>query len=337
MSQGPDATVLLSEAETVESPESVAPAKAGLSPTQIALARLRKDKLAWASVVVIVFFVLVAIFQDLITKIVGVNGDTDQTLLDPNTTLPMFTATAAHPFGVQPQTGQDLFYEWAHGARPSLIVGIGASLLTMIIGVVLGLLAGFLGGWVDRVISWVIDFLLSLPFLLMAIALVPVALARFGHPDGSGYIQPGREAAIRFASLIFVLVAFSWPGLARLIRGATLSLREQEFVQAARSLGQPTWRVVMKEMLPNLTGPIIVNLTVLIPAFIAAEAGLSFLGAGLKAPIVSWGQTIAAATGSFDTYPIWLWIPVASIALLVLALSLFGDAVSDAFNPATRR
>ncbi len=310
---------------------------ASKSPTRIAWDRLKKDKIAIVCAVIILLFILMGIFQDVITNLVGVDDQPHQELLNPDTTFPDFTFSSAHPLGVEPQTGRDLFYRWVHGARPSLIVGIVGAFVTLLVGVVMGLLAGFLGGWVDRVISWFIDFLLSLPFILMAFAVVPITVARFGHPDASGYVEPGKQATIQFIALIILLVTFGWPGLARLIRGEVLSLREREFVQAARALGAPTSRIVFKEMLPNLLGPIIVNLTVLIPGYIATEAGLSLLGIGLQDPIVSWGQTISSATSSFDTYPIWLWVPALSIALLVLALSLLGDAVSDAFNPQTRR
>ncbi|GAB3589163.1 ABC transporter permease [Calidifontibacter terrae] len=310
---------------------------ASKSPTRIAWERLKKDKVAIVCASIIVLFVLMGIFQDVITNIVGVDSAPHQDLLNPDTTFPNFTVSGAHPLGIEPQTGRDLFYRWVHGARPSLIVGIVGAIATLIVGVTMGLLSGFLGGWIDRTVSWIIDFLLSLPFILMAFAVVPITVARFGNPDVSGYVEPGKQATIQFIAVIVLLVTFGWPGLARLIRGEVLSLREREFVQAARALGAPTNRIVFKEMLPNLLGPIIVNLTVLIPGYIATEAGLSLLGIGLQDPIVSWGQTISASTSYFDTYPIWLWVPVLSIALLVLALSLLGDAVSDAFNPQTRR
>lgn len=309
----------------------------GRSPTQIALERLRKDKIAMACLVVITVFVLMAVFQSQITNLVGVDDSINPQLMDPATNLPSIGTTREHPLGVEPGPGRDLFYRWVHGARPSLVVGILAATITLFIGVLMGLLAGFLGGWVDRVISWLVDFLLSLPFLLMAFAIVPIALARFGSPDETGYVEPETAARITFGTLIAILVIFGWPGLCRLIRGEVLSLREREFVQASRALGAPSRRVLFKEMLPNLLGPIIVNYTIMIPAFISIEAGLSFLGIGLQPPTISWGQTINSAINTFDVYPIYLWVPTLSIALLVLALSLFGDAVSDAFNPQTRR
>lgn len=309
----------------------------GKSPMQIAMERLRHDKIAMISLAVIFFFVLVGIFAPVLTAIVGVNAEPNQDLLDFNTNLGLFQSSREHPFGVEQGTGRDLFYMWAYGARPSLVIGIVASAMTVLVGVTIGLVAGFFGGWVDRVISWFIDVTLSLPFILMAIGIIPVVLLRFGGGDGIGYIDPGREATLRFIALIFVLVVFGWPTIARLVRGEVLSLREREFVQAARAMGTPTGRLIRREVLPNLLSPILVNLTILIPAYISAEATLSFLGVGLKEPMFSWGQTIFGATAFFQGYPIWLWVPALSISLLVLALSLFGDAVSDAFNPQTRR
>lgn len=309
----------------------------GKSPMQIAMERLRRDKVAMVCLGVIIFFILVGIFAPVLTSIVGVNSAPNQDLLDFNTNLGIVQSSREHPFGVEQGTGRDLFYMWAYGARPSLVIGIVASALTVLLGVTIGLVSGFFGGWIDRVVGWITDVTLSLPFVLMAIGIVPIFVLRFGGGDGIGYIDPGRESTLRFIALIMVLVLFGWPTIARLVRGEVLSLREREFVQAARAMGMPTGRLVRREILPNLLSPILVNLTILIPAYISAEASLSFLGVGLKEPMFSWGQTIFASTEYFQTYPIWLWVPAISISLLVLALSLFGDAVSDAFNPQTRR
>lgn len=325
------------EAATGAGPSNAPAPREGRSPTQIALERLRKDRVAMVCLGVILFFVLVAILAPVLTSLVGVDDQNHQELLDYNTGQGLTQISREHPFGVEAGTGKDLFYKWAYGARPSLIIGILTAGLTVLLGAALGLLAGYFGGWVDRVIQWFIDFFLSLPFLLMAIGIVPIAILRFGGADSIGYVDPGKESMIRFAAVVGVLVIFSWPTVARLVRGEVLSLREREFVQAARALGAPSSRVLFKEMLPNLLSPILVNLTIMIPTFISTEAGLSFLGVGLQPPINSWGQTIAASQAYFEDYPIWLWIPAGSVSLLVLALSLFGDAVTDAFNPQTRR
>ncbi|YAL82008.1 ABC transporter permease [Dermacoccaceae bacterium W4C1] len=319
-----------------EEPTTGPAPREGKSPLKIALERLRKDKIAMISLGVIFIFILIGVFAPVLTSIAGVDSSNDNAALDFNG-QPLFQTSPEHPFGVEPGTGADLFYKWAYGARPSLIIGIVAAFLTVALGTVMGLLGGFMGGWVDKTVNWVVDFILSLPFLLMVIAVVPIVILRFGSPDASGYVTPEKEANIRFISIILVLVLLSWPSVARLVRGEVLSLREREFVQAARALGMPSSRIVFKELLPNLLGPILVNLSVLIPAFISSEAALSYLGVGLQPPINSWGQTIAAGASQFENFPLWMWIPALSVSLLVLALSLFGDAVSDAFNPQTRR
>lgn len=331
-----DDVVLAEESLDEKEPAQQAP-REGRSPTQIAIERLRKDRVAMVSLAVIMFFVIVAAGAPLWTSLLGVTDEQNQSLLDYNTTIGLEQISAAHPFGVEAQTGVDLFYKWAYGARPSLVIGIVAALGSVVIGAVLGLLAGFFGGVVDRVIQWLIDFFLALPFVLMAIGMIPIAIQRFGTPDEIGYIEPETEAKVRFAAVVVVLALFGWTTVARLVRGEVLALREREFVQASRALGAPSSRVLFKEMLPNLISPILVNLTILIPAYISAEAGLSYLGVGLQPPTHSWGQTINAAQSYFEAYPIWLWVPAASVSILVLALSLFGDAVSDAFNPQTRR
>jgi peptide/nickel transport system permease protein len=199
----------------------------------------------------------------------------------------------------------------------------------------MGLISGFSKGWADRIISWVVDFVLSLPFLLFAIALPAVTLTLFA--GGVDNANPSQVSDVRFFSLIFVLSFFGWAGLSRLIRGQVLSLRERDFVAAARVIGVPTRRILFRELLPNLVAPIVVNASISMPAVIAAEAGLTFLGVGLVEPTPSWGITINSAQNYYQNDPTYFWIPVIGVTLLVLALSLLGDGIRDAFDPKTRR
>jgi peptide/nickel transport system permease protein len=198
-----------------------------------------------------------------------------------------------------------------------------------LIGVVVGLIAGFSRGWLDRIINFFIDVFLSLPFILVALALAPIIVGRFGQ-------QPGKLVFWQFFSLLVVLSLFGWMTLARLVRGEVFSLREREFVQAARVIGVPTRRILFKELLPNLIAPIIVSISLGLPAFVTAEAGLAYLGIGVTG-YPSWGQTINKAVNFFNTYPLYLYAPVLGILVLVMALNLLGDAVRDAFDPKTRR
>jgi len=330
----PDSTVGVEDHPASAEPVRTAATPHGKSPSRIAFDRLRKDRIAVTCACVVLFFILIAVFAPVLAHLEGQNYSTFHTDLVDEYGFPTIASTPEHWFGIEPKTGRDNFARWVYGARPSLIIAFLATLFGTVVGVVMGLLAGFLGGWVDRVISWVIDFVLSLPYLLFAIALVPIVESMRG---GSFNLAPQEQAQIRFYVLIFVLSFFGWAGLARIIRGEVLSLREREFVLAAKAIGVPTRQVLFKELLPNLVAPIVISASLSLPAYVTAEAGLSFLGVGLVEPIPSWGQTIAVATNWFKADPIYLWLPVVGITALVLSLALLGDAIRDAFDPKTRR
>jgi ABC-type dipeptide/oligopeptide/nickel transport system permease subunit len=311
---------------------------AGKSPMRIAAGRLLKDKIAMACVFVILFFVLVAVFAGTISNIFGVNTDTQSPsqYLDvlnggmpkPEYGPPNGGFTMDHPFGIAPRTADDNLAYWLYGARTSLMIAGGATLFATIVGIVVGLMAGFMGGMVDKVLSFFVDAFLTVPFLLAALTIAPILNQRFNDNDNYPMIQ-------KF-SLVAVLAIFGWMGMARLIRGEVLSLREREFVQAARVLGMPTSRILFKELMPNLAAPIIISVSLMLPAFVAAEAGLAFLGIGVTDG-ASWGRTISYAVSYFDAYPLYLWEPLVGVVLLVLSLNLLGDAIRDALDPKTRR
>lgn len=307
----------------------------GKSPTRIALDRLRADKVAMICFGIFVFFVLVAIFAPLLAKLEGQSPTAyHQDMID-DFGYPTIGITGDHWFGIEPRLGRDLFARWVYGARPSLIVASLATVISTVIGVVVGLVSGFAGGWTDRILSWVIDFVLSLPYLLFAIAVPAVILVMtVGNAEG---VAAEDVANVRFYSLIFVLAFFGWAGLARLVRGEVLSLREREFIQAARVIGVPTRAVLFRELLPNLVAPIVISTSLALPSFIVNEAALTVLGVGLTEPTPSWGVAISAATGYYRADPLYLWLPVLGITILVLALSLLGDSIRDAFDPRTRR
>ena len=310
------------------------PTTPGRSPTAIAVGRLRRDRVAVVCAAIFLLFVLIAIFAPVLAAIEGQDPYTlHQDLID-DYGYPTIGPTADHWFGIEPRLGRDLFARFVYGARPSLIVAGTVTVLTTVAGTAVGLIAGFAGGWIDRVLSFVIDLVLSLPYLLFAIAVPAVLLAMFvGTADGADADQVAR---VRFYSLIVVLSFFGWATLARLIRGEVLSLREREFVQAARVLGVPTRKILVNELLPNLVAPIVISVSLALPAYVVTEAGLTYLGVGLTEPTPSWGVTIAAAQSYYRADPLYLWIPVLAITVLVLALSLLGDAVRDAFDPRTQ-
>jgi ABC-type dipeptide/oligopeptide/nickel transport system permease subunit len=326
----------LSDADIHEDPATpVSAAVAGRSPTQIAMARLRADKIAVGCAVIVVIFIILAVFAPLITKLFGVElqaGDPVRDLDSTNFPLfgpPDFGFTWKAPLGIAPNTGDDNLAQWLYGCRTSLFVATVSTIASTLIGVVVGLIAGFSRGWLDRIINFIVDVFLSLPFIMVALAVAPIIVGRFGQ-------NPDKLVFWQFFALLVVLSLFTWMTLARLVRGEVLSMREREFVQAARVIGVPTRRILFKELLPNLIAPIIVSISLGLPAFVTAEAGLAYLGIGVTG-YPSWGQTINKAVGFFNTYPLYLYAPVFGVLVLVMALNLLGDAVRDAFDPKTRR
>jgi ABC-type dipeptide/oligopeptide/nickel transport system permease subunit len=309
----------------------------GRSPLRIAMERLRHDWVAIISAAFVLLFVLIAVFAPLIAKAFGVeqgivanpsdvlNVQTGYGLVGP----PEQGFTWEHPLGLAPSTGEDNLAEWLYGARTSLEVAFIAATLSTAIGIVVGLLAGFSRGWLDRGISFFVDLFLSFPFILGALSMAPILINRYA--DDSEKLD-----AAQFYALILILTFFGWMYLARLVRGEVLSLREREYIQAARVIGVPTRRILFRELLPNLVAPIVISFSLLLPLYVSAEAGLAFLGLGLtERP--SWGQTILKATSHFEIYPLYLWAPVVGIMILVIALNLLGDSLRDALDPKTRR
>jgi peptide/nickel transport system permease protein len=298
------------------------------SPFQLFWARFRKDRLAMASLVFIALLIVVAIAAPLIVDVAGVPGpdQRDKSALDVFGTPT--GPSSAHPFGVD-EIGQDVFARTVYGARVSLIVAFLATGLATMVGVVTGLLAGYMRGWTDVAISRSIDVLLAIPYLLLATGLA--ASCSLGDGCVGGLLKPG------LGVVIFVIAVTSWPPIARIVRGETLSLREREFVEAARSVGASNTRIVFTEILPNLVAPIIVYASVLIPQVILYEAALSFLGVGVQPPTASWGQMLSQATEIFDTAWWYMLFPGLALLFTVIAFNLVGDALQDALNPKASR
>jgi peptide/nickel transport system permease protein len=296
------------------------------SPLQLFWRRFRRDRVAMVAAAFVVLAVLVAIFAPLIVKLVGAP--------EPNVQNPDLLddfgspsgPTADNLLGVD-QRGRDVFARVVYGARISLLVAFLSTAIVVVIGVVLGLIAGYYRGMVDSLLTRAMDVMLAFPVLLLAIGL-GVACA-----DGciSGAIQPGLTVVVTVISLSL------WPYMARIVRGQVLSLREKEFVEAARSLGASHRRVIFREILPNLVAPIIVYGTILIPQVILFEAALSFLGIGIEPGTPSWGSMISDAVGVFDIAWWFMTFPGLALLLTVLAFNLVGDGLQDALNPRTAK
>ena len=302
----------------------------GRSLGQIAWMRLRRDKVAMGGGIFIIFLILVAIIGPHLVQ----NPDVyHANLINPTLTRPngpFGGISLAHPFGVEPLTGRDMLSRVVNGAQVSLLIAFLATALAVTIGVIMGIIAGFFGGWLDAVIARSMDVFLAFPLLVFAIALVGVIpSSAFGLSGNS----------LRIALLIFVIGFFAWPYMGRIIRGQTLSLREREFVDAARSMGARGPYILLRELLPNLVAPILVYSTLLIPTNILFEAALSYLGVGIIPPTPSWGGMLSNAVnnGWYSLDPWSMIIPGLAIFLTVMAFNLFGDGLRDALDPRSNR
>jgi peptide/nickel transport system permease protein len=288
----------------------------GRTPWRLAWARLRKDKVSMISLGFIILLILVAVFAPLLTALIGHGPNAQYTIkgLSP-AGIPVGPGQNGFLLGTDDQ-GRDVLSRIIYGSQISLEVGIGATALALGIGTLVGLVAGYYGGWIDAVLARFMDILLSFPILLFAIAIV----ARFG---------PSLEL------LIIVIALFSWPYIGRLVRGQVISLREREFVEAARALGSSDLRIMFVDIAPNLIALAVIYATLLVPVNIVLEATLSFLGLGIQPPTASWGNMIAEAQNG-DLYTVAWWFlvfPCIALVLTTLAFNLLGDGLRDALDP----
>jgi peptide/nickel transport system permease protein len=289
----------------------------GRSPLRLVLARLRTDRVALASVGVILLIVVLAIAAPLLEALTGHSA----------TITNVDTGTDANGQPLPPgggfllgtdNLGRDVLVRIAYGARISLLVGVLATAIATVVGVVVGLFAGYFGGWLDSILARIMDVVLSFPYVLFAIVLVSV----FGSS---------------LPLTILVIAFFSFAAIGRIVRGQALSQREKEYVEAAHSLGAGNLRIMFVDILPNLVAPVIVLATLLIPAAIIFESTLSFLGLGVQPPTPSWGNMLSDAEGvGFQAW--WFYIfPMLFLLATTLAFNLLGDAVRDALDPRTER
>jgi oligopeptide transport system permease protein len=270
--------------------------------------RLRRNRLAVVAAIYLLLVVVVAIIQGFWTPHPIWLQAIGRTYSGPS---------AQWPMGLD-QSGRDVLSRVMGGAAISIEVGLGTALLSSCIGIVLGLLAGFYRGWVDTVISLLINIAYGIPDLLVAMIFVVIV--------GRG-----------LQNIIFAISLTSWLGMARLVRGQTMSLREREFVEAARSIGTRDIWILTRHILPNALGPIIVQATFLVPAAIIFEAFLSFLGLGVQPPTPSWGAMVSDGFRALQVAPHILLFPAAALSLTVMAFNFLGDGLRDALDPRMRR
>lgn len=282
--------------------------KPSLGYWQDAWLRLKKDKMAIAGLCFIVLLMLLALIGPMFSSI----GYADQDFNNVNA-----GPSYEHWFGTD-SLGRDLFIRVLYGARISLSIGLIASLINLVIGVLYGGISGLMGGKVDRIMMNIVDVLYSVPTLLYVILLMVV-------------FKPGLLN-------IFIALGISyWLQMARIVRGQVLSIKEQEFVLAAISMGASKWRLLTKHLIPNAVGAIVVSWSLSIPDAIFTEAFLSFIGLGVSAPMASWGVLASEGINSMRGYPFQLFFPAAAISLTMLAFNFLSDGLRDALDPKMRR
>jgi peptide/nickel transport system permease protein len=301
--------------------------------------RFRRDKVAIASGFFIVFLILAAFAGAPLAEAWLGHGPNDiftSEGVDQTTLVPVGPLTTAHSsarnedvfflLGASDSLGRDEFLRLLYGARVSLEVALGATLLSMFIGVLLGAIAGYFRGGIDAIISRITEIVMAFPLLLFVIALAATAGERLNDIT-FGVFQQG------VITLIVIGGLFGWFFPARIVRAQVLSLREKEFVEAARMVGSSDWRIIRSHLLPHLVTPIIVYSTLTVATFVLFESGLSFLGLGIELPTASWGNLLASAPEFYTQQP-WLMVwPGLAVLLTTLAFNLLGDGLRDVFDP----
>lgn len=311
--------------------------------------RLLRNRLAVFGLIVVILFILIALFADSVARL-----PYDRTNFRASDAMPLWVANLfglpldteggyakideSFPLGAD-GLGRDLLSRIIYGTRVSLAVAFIGPVVAISVGLLLGLVSGFFGGWVDNIIMRLTDIMYAFPTLLLIILLMAV----FRPPTGS--LEPGTLAYqlnridSQMGGMFFIFIGIgitSWMQLARLTRGQVLSTREQDYVQAARSLGATNWAIMTRHVLPNILGPLIVSETLTIPRYISYEAFLSFIGLGVNPPTPSWGAMISEGSPAIRTYPFQALFPAAALFLLMFGFNFLGDGLRDALDPRMR-
>jgi len=286
--------------------------------------RLLRDPGAVVGAVITALFVFLAVFAPWLSGLTGNDPYTYNINLLNDSGVPVGPfggMSARHWLGVEPLTGRDMFSIVAFGARISLVIGVGATCLSLLVGTIMGIVAGYWGGIVDTILSRFTDLMIAFPSLIFMIALSALVPTTFP----------------KYIFMILIIGLFSWPAMARVARGQTMSFRNRSFVQAARAIGSRPLTILVSQILPNLVPTIIVIGTMGIPGAIGSEAGLSFLGIGIAPPTPSWGRAIATAVAWIRVDPWYLLAPGLALFLVTFALNLFGDGLRDTLDPKLAR
>ncbi|MFA3875033.1 ABC transporter permease [Streptomyces sp. MMCC 100] len=312
----------------------------GRSPGQLMWLRFKRDRTGVVSACIVIVFFVVSALAPLIAKAYGKNP---YTLYAQEPDHPFLLDDFAMPtgsfggmsgdfwFGVEPKLGRDVFTMLLYGMRTSLYMAVVVTSLCVLTGVLIGMVSGFFGGRVDYWLGRITDFFLAFPQQLFFIAFMPVVTAMFVSP------QDETPTYLRAVAITLVMWFLGWMGLARLVRGSVLTLREREFVEAAKVSGASPWRIVRKEILPNIVTPILVQATYILPSTILSIAFLSYIGVGFVEPTPDWGRMFAIGADVYEQDPMFMFFPGVALVVFVLSFNLLGDSVRDAFDPKTGR
>lgn len=305
------------------------------TPGQLAWARFKADKKSVGAAVVVLIYVLLAISAPILVKFGILDPFTiHQDLIDSNS-LPKGSwggISWAHPLGVEPGIGRDTLSRIMYGLSFSLMIATASAVLAVLLGVMLGIISGMSRGWGDTVVGRTIDLVLSFPQTLMLLALSGTIIAFFVHTLG---VPEGDTAQALY--VVLILAIFGWPPVARIIRGQVLSLREREFIDAAMLFGSSKSRMWFKEILPNLWAPILVQFTLILPAYISAEAALAFLGVSVLPPTPTIGNILSDSIQYASADFIYFFLPGFLLVTIVVAFNLLGDGIRDALDPKSGR
>ncbi|MER6911482.1 ABC transporter permease [Streptomyces sp. NPDC000594] len=335
-----DASVALDKKNATQNDTGGAPSHTGRSPGQLMWTRFKRDKVGMVAAGIVLFFYAIAALAPLISKVYGKDPYTlypdepgYENILD-DFSMPMGTfggVSGDFWFGVEPNLGRDVFTMLLYGMRTSLYMALVITILCVATGVVIGMVGGYFGGKVDYWLGRTTDFFLAFPSQLFFIAFMPVVTALF--------VSPTEETPtyLRAVAIILVMWFLGWMGMARLVRSSVLSLREREFVEAAKVSGASRWRIVRKEILPNIVTPILVQGTYTLPSSILTIAFLSYVGVGFVEPTPDWGRMFATGAEVYEQNPGFMFFPGVAMVIFVLAFNLLGDSVRDAFDPKTGR
>ncbi|QQN80845.1 ABC transporter permease [Streptomyces sp. XC 2026] len=300
--------------------------------------RFRRDKVGVTAACVVLLFFAIGLLAPVISWLYGKDpytryGQIDPTLLNEYgyPVKPNGGIDGEFWFGLEPLMGRDVLTQLVYGIRTSLFIALAVTVLATVTAIVLGIAAGYLGGKWDYAISRLIDLLMAFPNQLFFVAFLPIVTSLF--------VDPRQETPtyIRVVSVVVVLWILGWMTLARILRGATLSLRDREFVEAAKVSGASPWRIIRKELLPNVVSPTLVQTTYMLPSFVTTAAALSYLGVGMTEPTPDWGRMFATGARVYKSDITYMFFPGIAMVIFVVAFNLLGDSVRDAFDPKSDR